>query len=188
MKEAGKGFHELLQDAHRRAGTLVRADFEADPWTVTGGLLRGHPDLLTLLGMEHGLELWDIKSVKDGGYRIVLKDGIKDDDAEQLNAYMALTGVKQGGIVYVNRNNGEFQDLAWTFNEDLWQSSMEKLAALKKWDQGDGLPDPLDPKNFRCSYTTKDRVRVDCQFYSLCHPQLAAPSRITPVEPEAVSQ
>lgn len=181
VQEVGKQFHELLQDAHRRAGTLVRADFQDAPWTVSDGILRGHPDLLTLLSMDRGLELWDIKSLKEGGYRTKgghVIDTVKGDDGEQLNAYMALTGVHQGGIVYVNRNSGEFTPVAWRFDEALWRDSLKKLAGLKKWDEGNGLPEPLDPAKFPCTYSTKDGVRVDCIFYSGCHPDRAVASRL----------
>lgn len=184
VKEAGKVFHELLQDAHRRAGTLVRADFEDEPWAVAPDdtEVRGHPDLLTLLSSKRGLELWDVKSLKEGGYRdkrngYRVIDTIKEDDGEQLNAYMGLLGVTRGGIVYVNRNNGEFNPIPWTFRRDLWEESQAKLAALRKWEASGLLPDPLDATRFPCTYRTKDGIRVDCRYYSRCHPEAQCTSR-----------
>lgn len=183
VMEAGKDMHERIQDAHRRAGTLVRADFAASPWTVTAPDLRGHPDLLTLISPERGMELWDIKSLKEGGYRNKghVIDRIRDEDGAQLNVYMGLTGVKRGGIVYVNRNSGEFTDIEWHYDPNLFEKSMQALRMLKRWESDGTMPDPLDADRFPCTYTTRDKIRVDCQYYSLCHPDRAVASKMREV-------
>lgn len=171
VKEAGKGFHELLQLALKKAGVLIRADFKEDPFTIEDGSVRGHPDVLCLLDAGRGLEVWDIKSKKTryfGKNKVIAPS---EEEMTQIHAYMGPLGIKQGGFIFVNRDNGRYYPVRIDWQESIYEEGKQLANRILLDDKSEKLPERLEPDNWRCRYQTADGIEVTCAWFSRCWPE-----------------
>lgn len=96
--EQGNIFHRQLQAKWKRLGILIAAESRIENEKLG---ISGHFD--AILDTRQGPLLLDIKTVNDRRYQEALRRPF-EEHVSQVNYYLHETGVKRGGILYLNRD------------------------------------------------------------------------------------
>lgn len=125
--EVGTTLHKVLQRKWKRMGVLVGA--EERLYNEQLGI-SGHYD--AILNMGQGNTLVDIKTVNDRRYQEAIKHPFSEHFS-QVNYYLHETGVKRGGIVYVNRDKPwETTSHYFNFNPGRFSSDINKVQKARQ--------------------------------------------------------
>ena len=122
--DAGTTLHRLVQAQQYSAGNINTAEkfvFNSK-YNFTG-----HIDAISPT-----LGIGDIKTVSRSTFNKIRQRGARDYNISQINSYMATTGIKQGYLQYVMREDPT-QQLVFKFdyNPDLFKADMQKIERVR---------------------------------------------------------
>ena len=150
MDEAGEnitGFgsevHERIQHQLRDQGYLIGAEVAVfDPEHNISGTIDA------ILKGPNGKEIIDIKTQGANHW-----GETPDKYIDQINTYMAITGIKSAKLAFVNRDNmSQVRIESFAFSEERWQKTIEKI------DYARGLIHQMEQKNLISPFETYDLV------------------------------
>lgn len=188
--ENGTYFHERIEKLFGATGTLIvpelpirrpelRLSGRSDaviknilPHTPSENIIKLHAEVLKPDNTEPELELVyegpdndvilvELKSISDSGFNYLSK-GAKEAHIMQLQLYMHLTGIKQGCLLYENKNNQEMKEFFIGYDPVMSQKIIEKIIAANKHVDDVTLPErEYQRTDFECRY---------CDFREICWP------------------
>ena len=156
--DTGTRMHESIEKELIRDG--IALDVEQDVYDKDNGI-KGTYDVR--LGDGNSLTgksgIMDIKTINEKGYRTIEDTGeIKSENKSQVNFYLKHMNEDRGYVMYVNRNNPEERRvLSFDYDEDLYQSDMDKIERVRT-----GIKDDIDNGVIGRGelYNHMDRVRI----------------------------
>jgi CRISPR/Cas system-associated exonuclease Cas4 (RecB family) len=103
----------------------------------------------------------ELKSISDSGFKYLGK-GAKEAHIMQLQLYMHITGIKQGCLLYENKNNQEMKEFFISYDAVMAEKIMKKIASANKHvNEGTLPPKEFERTDFECVY---------CDYKDLCWP------------------
>lgn len=150
MDEAGEnitGFgsevHERIQHQLREQGYLIGAEVSVfDPEHNISGTIDA------ILKGPNGKEIIDIKTQGQNHW-----GETPDKYIDQINTYMAITGVNAAKLAFVNRDDmSQVRIESFAFDENRWKKTLEKI------DYARGLMHQMEQKNLISPFETYDLV------------------------------
>ncbi len=120
-------------------------------------LISGRADAIISDGKD--LYVFDIKSINSVGFRNLAQP--KEEDVNQIQLYLHFFKIKNGLLLYVNKDNQELKEFSVNYNQAQAQSLLKNLTNLKEQIDSDIVPSriPDYPQNWQCRY---------CQFGEVC--------------------
>jgi len=148
--------HEYLQSIVKNQ---IAAEYRID--TSWHGLpFAGYVDSLIFDEKNNRVIVVDYKTISDRGMSYVSKKP-KDDHLKQVNTYLALLGLKYGGLLYWNKLDGSMTEHNFERDDKIVEEVKNLFLGVQKCLDEDTLPDcKYDPSNsWRCKY---------CKFTKFC--------------------
>jgi len=154
--ESGTEAHERIQNWLASENMLISA--EALIYDVKRDI-SGHVDAVIRDGYGgKGRRALEIKTINDHGFKKL--DGPKWQHASQLNFYLDQLKLKQGSIMYVNRDNpSEFKTFDLTFDRKRLVQDFEKLKHAR-YVAGDMITKKITGDAAGFSYSWVDRLKI----------------------------
>jgi CRISPR/Cas system-associated exonuclease Cas4 (RecB family) len=113
-------------------------------------------------GPDNGVIIVELKSISDSGFNYLNRTGAKEAHIMQLTLYMHIMGIKQGMLLYENKNTQEMKEFIIGYDADLAQKIIEKIkSANKHVDEKTLPPKEFERTDFECRY---------CDYADLCWP------------------
>lgn len=113
-------------------------------------------------GPDNGVIIVELKSISDSGFNYLDRTGAKEAHVMQLMLYMHTMGVKQGMLLYENKNNQEMKEFFVGYDATLSEKIIEKIqAANRHVDEKTLPPKEFERSDFECRY---------CDYKDLCWP------------------
>ena len=127
--ESGTSMHEQIQDYLAAEGLLVQAEalvFDAK------NDISGHVDAIIRSGKGGGgKKALEIKTINAHGFEKL--DAPKDQHVGQLNFYLKQLKMKQGQILYVNRENpSQVKTYELNYSNSRWERDLKKLKEARQ--------------------------------------------------------
>lgn len=181
IMENGNFFHARMEERFEKMGILVSpelpiVDLELNVSGRTDAVIFNpnvndskYDDIITLhdadkkviwSGPNREVVLVELKSINQNGFKKVVSKGPKEGHAEQLWLYMYLTGIKQGLLLYENKNDQELYEVWLDYNEAEVKKIIEKINVVNKHVRIGTLP---EREGSRTSYTCNY-----CDFKEVC--------------------
>lgn len=153
--ETGTTVHEKIQDHLAAEGLLIQA--EAMVFDVKNDI-SGHVDAIIKDGRGGGgKRALEIKSINAAGFDKL--DAPKYQHVGQLNFYLKQLKMREGMLLYVNRENpAQVKTFNITYSENRWQKDLRKLIKVRQVTadmMGKGYDD-----RFGYSYSWTDRLNI----------------------------
>ena len=112
----GLSIHMVVEEVLRELGYVTERQLIVE----AGGVrIAGTPDALS---NDHVVEIKTVGRTPDQPYPQHLM---------QLNAYLALTGVERGYLVYINKRDGGIRVFSHSYNEKLWRRLVDRAKTLR---------------------------------------------------------
>ena len=113
-------------------------------------------------GSDNDIIIVELKSINDSGFNYLDRKGPKEAHVMQLMLYMHLTGIKQGMLLYENKNDQKLKEFFIGYDSVLAEKIMKKIhLANKHVDEKTLPPKEYEPSDFECRY---------CEYRNLCWP------------------
>jgi len=136
--------HERYPDlwVEERGGEIVDREKELE-----NEFFVGHCDGVWVCGNKR--KVWELKTINSFIYKEV--DGVLPPHRIQINLYMHLLGIKEGIVVYLNRDTGEVKEFEITYSSTLYKlTELKAKRVISAYQQGltpADLPggEPCDP-------------------------------------------
>ena len=121
----------------------------------------GEPELV-YEGPDNDVIIVELKSISDSGFEYVKKKGPKEAHVLQLQLYMWITGVKQGALLYENKNTQELREYLIPYDPETAQKVIDKVHLVNKCvDDGTLPPKEFDKSDLTCRW---------CDYFNICWP------------------
>ena len=179
--ENGDYFHSRMEERFAKMGILVAPELpilneELNISGRTDAVIFNpnaneskYDDVLTLRDRE-GKEVWtgvnkeialvELKSINSKGFSRVLSKGPENGHPEQLLLYMYLTGIKQGLLLYENKNDQSLHEIWIDYDEVKVQKIIDKINTINHCVKTEVLPDREGSRSsFVCGW---------CDFKDVC--------------------
>jgi len=151
----GNHIHELIMRAllSSRDIQVVASEINIPPQE----LISGRADAIISNGKD--LHLLDIKSINTMGFRNLAQP--KEENINQIQLYLHYFKIKNGLLLYVNKDNQELKEFFIDYKKDVAESLLNDLSELKKKIDNDLVPGRIFsyPGDWQCQY---------CQFREIC--------------------
>jgi hypothetical protein len=126
--EEGTEIHRQLEKEYRQAGFLISSEQEVYDAEAK---VRGHYDVI--IQTPNGPELIDFKTVSQKRWDEVMKAGKPyEENMDQVTTYLNALKMKEGGILYVNRDTGERKMFTMDYDPSRHRKIVQKLDAVRK--------------------------------------------------------
>lgn len=151
----GTTAHERIQDMLASEGLLVQA--EAVVQDVKNDIT-GHVDAIIRDGQGgRGRKALEIKTINDQAFS--KQDGPKYEHVGQLNFYLKQLKMREGVIMYINRENpAQVKTYTVHYSESRWQKDLRKLQKARQV-TADLMREGMDDQ-FGYSYSWLDRLNI----------------------------
>ncbi len=163
--EIGKQLEQIivgyLQDANVNIELPSRHNDYLQLWDPDVELFRGHADALIHFGPD-SFSILEIKTAKNSSFERFKSKGLlvwSESYYAQLQAYMCMSGAKQGVLLAINKDNSELHCEWVNFDSDYYLKLRDKAFAISRSDKE---PEKLNQSPL---YMTCNR----CAFKSICH-------------------
>jgi CRISPR/Cas system-associated exonuclease Cas4 (RecB family) len=115
-------------------------------------------------GPESEILIIELKSINQRGFDWVLKKNEQKEEHElQLQLYMYLTGIKQGIVLYENKNKQELAEFFIKYDPQKVEYIINKIKTINKHVEDGTLPPREYVKtDFECRY---------CDYFDICWPK-----------------
>jgi hypothetical protein len=152
----GTTVHEKIQDMLAAEGLLIQA--EAVVQDVKNDIT-GHVDAIIRDGQGgRGRKALEIKTINDEAFNKM--DGPKDQHVSQLNFYLKQLKMREGVVMYVNRENpAQVKTYNINYSESRWQRDLRKLQKSRQV-TADLMRDGAADDRFGYSYSWLDRLYI----------------------------
>ena len=146
----GTVFHEFIEKKLIDTGLMVSSEQEV---TYEDPLIRGFYDAIIKRPADDKEVLLELKSMaepKNPKYAQYLP---RHDHLIQWNLYSLMTGINEGIIFYINKNNQEYIICETERNDSIIDTTIEKFRQVKEYlDKGEFYPYQPDWKHEWCNY------------------------------------
>ena len=151
----GDHIHELIMRAllSSRDIHIVASETNIPPQE----LISGRADAIISDGKD--LYVLDIKSINSVGFRNLIQP--KEEDINQIQLYLHYFKIKNGLLLYVNKDNEELKEFLVSYDQNQAQSLFNNLINLKRQIDSNTVPSRIlnYPDDWQCNY---------CQFRKIC--------------------
>jgi CRISPR/Cas system-associated exonuclease Cas4 (RecB family) len=115
-------------------------------------------------GPESEILIIELKSINQRGFDWVVKKNEQKEEHElQLQLYMYLTGIKQGIVLYENKNKQELAEFPVKYDQKKIDYIVDKIKKINKHVEENTLPPREYVKtDFECRY---------CDYQDICWPK-----------------
>lgn len=153
--EEGTATHESIQKTLATEGMLIQAEALVND---VKNDITGHVDAIIRDGTGgKGRRALEIKTINDKAFRSL--DAPKNEHYSQINFYLRMLKMKQGTILYVNRDNpSEIKTFDVNYSQTRWEKDLRKLQkarSIAATMMEEGVSDTLG-----YSYSWVDRLRI----------------------------
>lgn len=119
-------------------------------------------DELVYEGPDNDVIIVELKSISDSGFKYIERTGPKQAHVMQLMLYMHITGIKQGLILYENKNDQRMKEFFIGYDPEMAEKIMNKIRLANKHVDEGTLPEKeFQRTDFECMY---------CEYKDLCWP------------------
>jgi CRISPR/Cas system-associated exonuclease Cas4 (RecB family) len=119
-------------------------------------------DKLLYEGPDNDVIIVELKSISDSGFKYLDRAGAKEAHKMQLMLYMHVMGIKQGLILYENKNTQEMKEFFIGYDAELSERIIEKVRAANSHVNAGTLPEKeYQASDFECRY---------CDYKDICWP------------------
>jgi CRISPR/Cas system-associated exonuclease Cas4 (RecB family) len=151
--EKGEHFHRNIFDVlyRLRIGVVTEVPMPGD------GLVSGRAD--AILSIKNKNYVLDIKSMNSMLFRKMIQP--KEENIYQLQIYLHYFCIKDGILLYINKDDQDIREFHLKYNQGLVESLLEDFKDLKQKLANNIVPERFGgwPKNWQCRY---------CQFKEIC--------------------
>lgn len=113
-------------------------------------------------GPDNDVMIVELKSISDSGFKWISKRGPKENHKKQLQLYMYLTGIKEGMLLYENKNTQELKEFFISYDEKLVKEVVNQIVYVNEHVNKKTLPPKeYEENSFECRY---------CPFRDICWP------------------
>lgn len=113
-------------------------------------------------GPDNDVIIVELKSISESGFKYLDRQGAKEAHIMQLMLYMHIMGVKQGMLLYENKNTQEMKEFFIGYDEDMSKKIIEKIHSANRHVAENTLPEKeFERSDFECMY---------CDFKDMCWP------------------
>jgi len=122
--------------------------------------IEGHTDCI--LNIEGKRYIQDSKSINARGFSVLFKEGVQDGHVTQIQSYMMATGIKDGILLYENKDRHDLFEEDLTYDADITDEVIESIDVIKGHILRKDVPDKEgeSPNAAICMW---------CPFTQLCH-------------------
>jgi CRISPR/Cas system-associated exonuclease Cas4 (RecB family) len=113
-------------------------------------------------GADNDLIIVELKSISDKGFGYLDKYGAKEYHIKQLQLYLYLTGVRQGMLLYENKNTQELKEFFIPYDEAVAKTVIDQIVLVNGCIDTHTLPPKeYEQTDYECRY---------CSYNSICWP------------------
>lgn len=113
-------------------------------------------------GPDNDVAIVELKSISDSGFKYISKKGPKEMHVMQLMLYLHLFGVKQGILLYENKNDQDMKEFFIGYDPVMSSRIMQKMYDIN---------DCVDKKNLPIKeYDRTDNECQYCDYFDICWP------------------
>jgi len=153
--QTGHIFHEWIQRMLRKRNMLIASEVEIEYKIAEDIKLIGHYDALINLNGKHAI--LELKTT-----RKLPKEALKHH-IEQINAYLCMTGIDSGFIVYIEKNTFRTRTFLVEADNRLFLESLTKTKKLDLLLYKGVVPEATFGERWECNY---------CEFVNLCKKEM----------------
>ena len=137
--------HSKLKNILYSLGIVKATEIEIPPQE----LISGRAD--AIIGMDGKEYVVELKSINSFGFEQL--DRPKDGDVKQLTLYMHYFNIRQGLLVYENKNTQEMKEFEVDYDGALARSILDSFASLKQDVDSGRVPEkPHGLEQWQCDY------------------------------------
>lgn len=152
--ENGHGFHERMEKLFERMGILIAPELPIkDPSLNVSGrtdaiiknvypgkerlaqdkiVLKGLKGEVVFEGPNSEVIIVELKSINSRGFTRVVSKGAKEDHIWQLQLYMYMTGIRQGILLYENKDTQELHEVWVPYDKAIADRIVNKIKYVNK--------------------------------------------------------